>query len=72
MAKIGQPGGTKGNPPSPSQPSRNLTKRPDDELVPLNFKLPAGFKREFKQYATAHDITMAELLRRCFDFYRQQ
>ena len=29
---------------------------------PLNFKVPAGFKREFKVYAAQQGVSMTELL----------
>jgi hypothetical protein len=39
-------------------------------LKPLNFKVPAEFKREFKSYATQMDMSMVQLLQDCFEFYR--
>lgn len=41
-----------------------------EELMPLNFRLPASFRREFKTYAARHDMKLNELLRRCFEAYR--
>jgi hypothetical protein len=41
-----------------------------EELTPLNFRIPASFRREFKTYAATHDLKLNELLRRCFDVYR--
>jgi hypothetical protein len=52
--------------PRPAQPERA-----GDELVPLNFRLPASFRREFKTYAARHDMKLNELLRECFQAYRQ-
>jgi len=43
-----------------------------EELVPLNFRLPASFRREFKTYAAQHDMKLNELLRHCFEAYRRQ
>jgi hypothetical protein len=43
-----------------------------EELVPLNFKLPASFRRDFKTYAATHDMKLNELLRRSFEGYRKQ
>ncbi|WP_294071546.1 hypothetical protein [Sphingomonas sp.] len=43
-----------------------------EELVPLNFRLPASFRREFKTYAARHDMKLNELLRRCFEAYRAE
>lgn len=43
-----------------------------EALEPLNFKVPARFRREFKTYAAAHDMKLNELLQRAFASYRQQ
>lgn len=37
---------------------------------PLNFRVSAAFRREFKTYAAAHDLKLNELLVRCFEKYR--
>jgi hypothetical protein len=42
-----------------------------EELLPLNFRIPASFRREFKTYAARHDMKLNELLRECFDTYRR-
>ena len=41
-------------------------------LAPLNFRIPASFRREFKTYAATHDLKLNELLRRSFEAYRRQ
>jgi hypothetical protein len=41
-------------------------------LQPLNFRISADFRREFKTYAAAHDLKLNELLKRAFESYRQQ
>ena len=41
-------------------------------LQPLNFRVGAEFRREFKTYAAAHDMKLNELLRRSFEAYRKQ
>lgn len=41
-----------------------------EELTPLNFRIPASFRREFKTYAATHDKKLNELLRLCFEAYR--
>lgn len=41
-------------------------------LTPLNFRIPASFRREFRTYAATHDLKLNELLRLCFEAYRQQ
>src|SRR5215472_8206238 len=40
-------------------------------LSPLNFRVPAAFRREFKTFAARHDLKLNELLRRSFEAYRQ-
>jgi hypothetical protein len=54
---------------APPQPKRAGEGR--EELVPLNFRLPASFRREFKTYAASHDMKLNELLRECFEAYRR-
>jgi hypothetical protein len=39
--------------------------------VPLNFRLPASFRRDFKTYAARHDMKLNQLLRECFQAYRE-
>ena len=41
-------------------------------LTPLNFRVPAAFRREFKTYAARHDLKLNELLRLSFEAYRGQ
>ena len=51
-------------PPEPAAKEANLT--------PLNFRISASFRREFRTYAATHDLKLNELLRLCFEAYRQQ
>ena len=47
--------------------------KPEDEsLAPLNFRVQAAFRREFKTYAARHDLKLNELLRLSFESYRHQ
>lgn len=39
---------------------------------PLNFRVPDAFRREFKVYAARNGLKLNELLRLCFEAYRQQ
>jgi hypothetical protein len=41
-------------------------------LTPLNFRVSASFRREFRTYAATHDLKLNELLRLCFEAYRRQ
>lgn len=45
---------------------------PEAGLQPLNFRVSAEFRREFKTYAAAHDMKLNELLKRAFESYRKQ
>ena len=47
------------------------TRSPETRLQPLNFRVSAEFRREFKTYAAAHDLKLNELLRRAFESYRK-
>jgi len=56
----------------PSVVVRPAAKREEEgALSPLNFRVPADFRREFKTYAAQHDLKLNELLRRSFQVYRQ-
>ena len=73
MANIQSPPkkkGTKGTPPPETNASVNLTKTSGD-YVPLNFKVPAEFKREFKTTAASHDMSMVDMLQTCFQFWKE-
>jgi hypothetical protein len=68
-------------PPVPTAPApRTKTPRPGSEqsaakeanLTPLNFRISATFRREFRTYAATHDLKLNELLRLCFEAYRRQ
>jgi hypothetical protein len=52
-------------PPGPQQMETKGT------LSPLNFRVPAAFRREFKTFAARHDLKLNELLRRSFEAYRR-
>jgi hypothetical protein len=41
-------------------------------LAPLNFRVSAEFRREFKTYAAAHDLKLNKLLALSFQTYRKQ
>jgi len=55
-------------------PVREAAPQPEKEpnLTPLNFRIPASFRREFRTYAATHDLKLNELLRLCFEAYRKQ
>ncbi len=55
-------------PRSPAAPVAVETKT---ENVPINFKMPPAFVREFKVYAASHDMKLSELLGKAFEAYRR-
>lgn len=63
-------------PPPPTEEPRAASQSPVERggggtLAPLNFRVSAAFRREFKTYAARHDLKLNELLRRGFEAYRQ-
>jgi hypothetical protein len=58
----------------PDQESSTANRGGETErgLIPLNFRVSAAFRREFKTYAAQHDLKLNELLRLSFDAYRRQ
>ncbi len=40
--------------------------------MPLNFRVPENFRREFKVYAAQHGLKLNELLRRSFEAFRRE
>lgn len=43
-----------------------------EKIVPLNFRVPAGFKRDFKIAAANYGITQSELLQRTFEAWQRK
>jgi hypothetical protein len=42
-----------------------------DVILPMNFRVPAQFHREFKLYAVQHGMSMVNLLREAFSSLKQ-
>lgn len=63
--------GTKGSPEA-LQPSRNLSKEPPAENVPLNFKVPAEFRRDLKIEAADRGMSMTSLLFEMYEYWKQR
>lgn len=59
----------KGIPPKTEYASRNLSKPLDEELVALNFRVPAEFRKRIKQYALDHNTTGLEVMMRAVEKY---
>lgn len=57
----------KGEPPQKEETRKNLSKPDMDKIVPLNFRVPAGFKRDFKIAAANYGITQSGLLQKAFE-----
>jgi hypothetical protein len=71
------------NPGEESLPSPTLVAAPpiavaqsapalEENLVPLNFRVPATFKRKFKTYAASHDMFLTDLLKVSFEAYERE
>jgi hypothetical protein len=60
-----RPGDRKAASPEPTEVK-------EANLAPLNFRISASFRREFKTYAATHDLKLNELLRLSFEAYRRQ
>lgn len=43
-----------------------------EEKKPLNFKVSSEFRREFKTFASAHDMKLSKLLVLAFESFRKQ
>jgi len=42
------------------------------EITPLNFKVPASFRKEYKLYAVTKGMTMTELLQLSFSHFKRR
>ncbi|MFK7948854.1 MAG: hypothetical protein AB8G11_14770 [Saprospiraceae bacterium] len=63
----------KGPPPEIEEASNNLTNLPVKKTglrKDLNFKVDPDFKKEFKNFATDHDLSMHDLLIKVFNYYK--
>ena len=58
--------------PTRGAPREVLPKEDDAGLTPLNFRVPADFRRAFKTYAASHDLKLNALLKLSFENYRRQ
>jgi hypothetical protein len=51
---------------------KSKAEKPKDVKKALNFKVSADFRREFKTYASSHDMKLGKLLEAAFESYRKQ
>ena len=63
---------SKGHPPTSDEAGNTLDLPDTGDLAPLNFKVEAAFRREFKIYAARLGISMKELLDRSFREYQER
>ncbi len=56
----------------PTRSPATSAKEEETGLAPLNFRVSANFRREFKTYAAAHDLKLNKLLALSFQTYRKQ
>ena len=49
----------------------NTSKQEKEELKPLNFKVPASFKKEYRQFALDNDLTLVALLKLSYETYKK-
>ena len=61
----------RGRPFEPGNTMGNLENEQDQGLVPLNFKVPEDFRREFKIFAALQDMHMVEVLQEAFILYKR-
>ena len=74
MAKILGPKNnkrTKGTPPKETISSENLHKPGTGEKAALNFLVDVEFRKSLKAYALENDMTMVDLLKKMYDFYKE-
>ena len=62
----------KGEPPVHSAIVNNLERPDPAEMMNLNFKVTAEFKREFRMYAAAHHLSLVQVLYQAFEALRVQ
>ena len=58
--------------PVDDMPTRSAAAPAEESGLPLNFRVSAEFRREFKTYAAAHDLKLNRLLALSFQTYRRQ
>ena len=75
MAKVPppkKPKSAEGAPPPTGKIVGNLEKAEPPGLVPLNFRVPADFRRDFKIEAAQRDVQMNELVQIAFQALREK
>lgn len=62
----------KGEPPAREETRKNLSKPDPSEVVPFNFRVPAGFKRDFKIACADYNLKQSELLQQAFEEWKKR
>lgn len=62
----------KGEPPRVTETRGNLEKPEPTKIVPLNFRVSAEFKKDFKIASAVLGITQSELLQRIFEDWKER
>jgi hypothetical protein len=62
----------KGEPPTLIETRENLKKPEPAKIVPLNFRVPFEFKKDFKVAAAMNGITQSKLLQQAFEEWRRR
>lgn len=58
-------------PSAVTTPTNNTNKATSGEIVALNFKVDAEYRKDFKSFALMHDLTQKELLEAAFQMYKE-
>jgi len=59
----------KGAVPTIEEASNNLGET-QEPIKPMSFKVPESFNKDFKQFALDNDISLTELFKKSFAFYK--
>ena len=57
--------------PVPVRRASTVVVKQQEELKPLNFKVPASFKKEYKQFALDNDLSLVDILKLSFSKYKE-
>ncbi len=67
--KLNRPG--KGAPPTPADNSINLEKPASGQKVPLQVKVSAELRREFRGFCNDRDMELSDMFIRMYEFYKK-
>lgn len=72
MTGVKIPKPSKGEPPRKTETRGNVSKPEPSRIVPLNFRVSAETKRDFKIAAAVHGITQSALLIQMFKEWQEK